>query len=76
MRKSSGGHLFLPVFDLAAVFGDGGVDLLDAQPDAEGLLLQRVLLLLQRLDLLHHRLVLLLDLGQRRLQHTPRRRRR
>ncbi|KAG7251333.1 hypothetical protein CRUP_007185, partial [Coryphaenoides rupestris] len=66
---------FHRVFDLAAVFGDGGVDLLDTQPDAEGLLLQGVLLLLQRLDLLHHCLVLLLNLGQRRLQHTARRRR-
>lgn len=39
-------HLFLPVFDLVVVFGDGGLDLLDAEPDAEGLLLQCVLLLL------------------------------
>lgn len=52
------------MFDLAVVFGDGGVDLLDAEPDAEGLLLQCVLLLLQHLYLLQHPLILLLNLRQ------------
>lgn len=57
-------HLLLPVLDLVVVLDDGGVDLLDAEADAEGLLLQGVLLLLQGLDLLHHALVLLLDLRE------------
>lgn len=56
------------MLDLVVVLGDGGVDLLDAQPHAQRLLLHGVLLLLQHLDLLHHRLVLLLHLGERRLQ--------
>lgn len=42
-------HLVLPVLDLAVVFGDGGVNLLDREPHIEGLLLQCVLLLLQDL---------------------------
>lgn len=58
------------MLDLVVVLGDGGVDLLDAEPDAERLLLQRVLLLLQGLDLLHHGLVLLLDLGELGLQRS------
>ena len=55
-------HLFLPVFDLAVVFSDGGLYLLNAEPYAEGLLLQCMLLLLQDLYLLQHPLVLLLHL--------------
>lgn len=61
-------YLFLPVLDLVAVLGHGGLDLFDAQTDAEGLLLHGVLLLLQDLDLLQHRLVLVLHLGERGLE--------
>lgn len=57
-------HLLLPVLDFVVVLRNGGVDLLDAEPDAEGLLLQGVFLLLQGLDLLHHGVVLLLDLRE------------
>lgn len=52
----------MPVFNLVVVFSDGGLYLLDAQPDAQGLLLQCVLLLLQALYLLQHPLVLILHL--------------
>lgn len=55
-------HLFLPVFDLAVVLSHGGFYLLDAEPHAEGLFLQGMLLLLQDLYLLQHPLVLLLHL--------------
>lgn len=56
------------MFDLVVVFSDGGLDLLDAEPDAEGLLLQCVLLLLQGLYLLHHPLILLLHFRKRSLE--------
>lgn len=49
---------------LVFVFRYGGLDLLDTQPDAEGLLLQRVLLLLKSLYLLQHPLILLLHLRE------------
>lgn len=72
LGSGRGLHLLLPVLDLVVVLGDGGVDLLDAEPDAEGLLLHGVLLLLQGLDLLHHGTVLLLDLRERSLQAEQR----
>lgn len=50
------------MFNLVFVFSYGGLDLLDPQPDTEGLLLQRVLLLLESLYLLQHPLILLLHL--------------
>lgn len=56
------------MFDLVVVFSDGGLDLFDAQPDAEGLLLHGVLLLLQDLYLLQHPLILLLHLRESGLQ--------
>ena len=56
------------MFDLVVVFGDGGLDLFDAQPDAERLLLHGVLLLLQDLYLLQHPLILLLHLRESGLQ--------
>ncbi len=56
------------MFDLVVVFGDGGLYLLNAEPDAEGLLLQRVLLLLQDLYLLQHPLILLLHLRKSSLE--------
>jgi len=61
-------HLFLPVFDFVVVLREGRLDLFDAQPDAEGLLLHGVLLLPQDLYLLQHPLVLLLHLRQRGLE--------
>lgn len=61
-------NLLLPVLNLVFVFRYGGLDLLDPQPDAEGLLLQRVLLLLESLDLLQHPLILLLHLRKGGLQ--------
>ncbi|KAG7215612.1 hypothetical protein INR49_022138 [Caranx melampygus] len=57
-------ELITSVWDTA---GDGGLYLLDAEPDTEGLLLQRVLLLLQDLYLLQHPLILLLHLRERSL---------
>lgn len=45
-------HLFLPVFDFVVMFHDRRLNLFDAEPDAQRLLLQVVLLLLQDLDLL------------------------
>lgn len=53
-------HLFLPVFDLVVVFSNGGLDLLDAESDTEGFLLQSVLLLLKDFYLLQYSLILLL----------------
>lgn len=52
------------MLNLVFVFRYGGLDLLDTQPDAEGLLLQRVLLLLKSLYLLQHPLILLLHLRE------------
>lgn len=57
-------HLLLPVLNLVFVFRYGGLDLLNTQPDAEGLLLQRVLLLPKSLYLLQHPLILLLHLRE------------
>lgn len=65
-------HLFLPVFDLVVVFSEGGLGLLDAEPDTEGLLLQRVLLLLQDLYLLQHPLILLLHFRECSLEDKAR----
>lgn len=63
-------HLLLPVFNLVFVFSYGGLDLLNPQTDAEGLLLQRVLLLLKSLYLLQHPLILLLHLREGGLRMT------
>lgn len=57
-------HLLLPVLNLVFVFRYGGLDLLNTQPDAEGRLLQRVLLLPKSLYLLQHPLILLLHLRE------------
>lgn len=57
-------HLLLPVLNLVFMFRYGGLDLLNTQPDAEGLLLQRVLLLPKSLYLLQHPLRLLLHLRE------------
>lgn len=56
------------MFDLVVVLCDRGLDLLNAEPDAEGLLLQSVLLLLQGLYLLQDPLILLLDLRKGSLE--------
>lgn len=50
------------MFDLVVVFSDRGLYLLNAEPNGKGLLLHRVLLLLQGLYLLQHPLILLLHL--------------
>lgn len=57
-------HLLLPVLNLVFMFRYGGLDLLNTQPDAEGLLLQGVLLLPKSLYLLQHPLRLLLHLRE------------
>lgn len=56
------------MFDLVVVLCDRGLNLLDAEPDAEGLLLQSVLLLLQCLYLLQDPLILFLDLRKGSLE--------
>ncbi|TNN80350.1 hypothetical protein EYF80_009374 [Liparis tanakae] len=61
------------MFDFVAVLRERRLDLLDAQPDAEGLLLHGVLLLPQDLDLLQHLLVLLLHLRERGLEDETKR---
>lgn len=58
------------MLDLVVVLDDGGVNLLDAEADAQRLLLQGVLLPLEGLDLLHHVLMLLLDLREGSLQRS------
>lgn len=57
-------YLLLPVPDLVVALGDGRVDVLHLQPNAQRLFLQRVLLLLEGLDLLKDAAMLLLDLRQ------------
>lgn len=52
------------MFNLVFMFSYGGLNLLHAQPDAEGLLLQSVLQLLKSLYLLQHPLILLLHLRE------------